>query len=328
MKRVIMFDIDPDEGRIVSAYQQANDGLEFELHTRRLTARNVDMLDGFDAVSVLGSPIDAAVTAALKQRGIGILAGRSIGYDNVDLAAARSDGITVTNVVYSKRSVAEFSLMLILMGLRKATAAARRFAIQDFSLPGLDGRELGRQTVGVIGVGRIGGEVARYCHALGARVIGYDPGPAEYLDCVEYVDLPQLLGQADVIAIHANLTEDNHHMIDAAALAAMKPGVALVNCARGELVDTPALADALESGHVGSAGLDVLEGEWGIYFSDCRLRTIADPTWARLRVLPQVTLTQHIAFYTMDVVEEMVTGALANIEAFLAGRAVPNQVTA
>ena len=327
MKRLIAFNVRPDERRFITAYADSLDDLELVCLADPLTLDTVDRVSGFDGVSTIGSPLDRDLLQALKDRGISHVASRSIGYDNIDVEAAAQVGVHVSNVHYSPGSVAEYALMLILMTLRSANLILRRTDLQDFSIEGDHGRELRNLTVGIIGTGRIGATLATYLGGIGCTVIGYDPYPNPNAP-LEQVSLNELLDRADVISLHAMTTPENHHMLDAAAFARMREGVIIVNCSRGELIDSRALIDALESGKVGGAALDVIEGDEPIFHRDWQLKPVVNEQLQLLRSFPNVIVTPHVAFYTLDVVNEMVTCAVDCMREFWATGTSTHEVTA
>ncbi len=187
------------------------------------------------------------------------------GVDNIDLEAATKAGVVVMNTP-GGNSVAAAELTIAHL-----TALARNLSQANADLR--DGRwerkkymgtELDGKTIGIIGLGRIGREVARRAQGLRMTVLGYDPFVSSRMARdfgIEYAELDDLLGRSDVVSLHVPRTDDTYHMIDAAAIKKMKPGVRIINCARGGLIDEPALLEALESGHVGGAALDVFETE-------------------------------------------------------------------
>lgn len=317
MKKLVAFSVRPDELEFIRSYGDTHTDMEIVTYGEPLTASNLNLVEGFDGVSILGAPVGRDVLMGLHERGIKYVASRSIGFDNIDLEAAKDLGIAVSNVEYSPGSVAEYALMLMLMTLRKAKLIVRRADIQDFSLMGSHGRELRNLTVGIIGTGRIGLRLAQYLSGFGARVLGFDPYPNPQAgDLVEYVSFEQLLEASDVISLHTFSTPENYHMLDEAAFARMKQDVVIVNCSRGELIDSAALIAALESGKVGGAALDVIEGDEPIFHRDWRTRPVVNHHLQVLRSFPTVTVTPHIAFYTLDVVNEMVTCALDSMREF------------
>lgn len=176
------------------------------------------------------------------------------GYDHIDMQAAKDCGIRVGNAPYGPNGVADYAVMLILMSIRNMKRILERTNIQDYTLQGIRGRELSDLTVGVIGTGRIGRTVIRHLSGFGCRILANDPYENEETkQYASYVTLPELWKEADVITLHAPLTEDNFHLIGAETLAQMKDGVVIVNTARGALIDSEALIEGIESGKVGAA---------------------------------------------------------------------------
>ncbi len=214
-------------------------------------------------------------------RGVGVehLSTRSIGLDHIDVRAAEALGITVENVAYAPDGVADFTLMLILMLIRNVQEVVSAADRHDFRLARARGRDLRDLTVGVLGVGNIGTAVVRRLQGFGGRVLACTTG-RDVTAAAEYVSLPHLLAESDVVTLHLPLTADTHHVIGREQLATMKHGAFLVNTGRGALVDTDALVDALESGKLGGAALDVLEGEEGIFYVDRTATTGRPPVAA------------------------------------------------
>ena len=177
--------------------------------------------------------------------------------------------------------------------------------------------------MGVIGTGKIGRIFAEICKGFGMRVLAYDkfPNPESDLD---YVELPELLRQADVISLHCPLTDETRHMIDADAIAQMKPGVVLVNTSRGGLVDTEALIEGLKSHKVGAACLDVYEEEGDLFYEDCSEEIVADDTLVRLISMPNVIVTSHQAFLTKEALSNIAATTVDNLLKFERGEPSPD----
>ena len=267
-------------------------------------------------------PGDAAVALAEH------LAGSEASFAEQMNQRARELGMKVSNVDYPPNGVANFAIMLMLMSLRKAGHILKRGEVQDYSLKGKIGRDISSCTVGVIGTGRIGQTVLKHLSGFGCSLLAYDLYPnQEVKKIAEYVPLETLLAESDVITLHTNATEENHHLLDAAAFAKMKPGVTIVNTARGKLIDSDALLAALESGQVGAAGLDVLENENGLYYYNRMGDVIPNPELAAFRAMPNVILTDHTAFYTYEDVKSMVRGVLESAAAFAEGSPTRHEVT-
>jgi D-3-phosphoglycerate dehydrogenase len=216
-----------------------------------------------------------------------IIARYGIGVDNIDLAAARAANIVVTNVPdYCVEEVAAHTLALILAAVRRLPAAIERGRASTWSLDGLRPiPRLSELTFGVVGLGRIGREVVGLLRPFGGRIVGYDPYAPATPDGVERIEaLDDLLADADVVSLHLPVTAETRGIIDADRLAVLKPTAILVNTSRGALVRTDALAEALRTGAIGGAAVDVLERE------ALDAAAIAD--------LPGAIVTPHMAYYS------------------------------
>jgi D-lactate dehydrogenase len=198
----------------------------------------------------------------------------------------------------------------------------------NFSLDGLLGFDLSGRTAGVVGTGRIGAVVCGILRGFGCRVVAYDVGPSD--ECrrigVEYVALPDLWAQSDIITLHTPLTPETRHLIDAQAIARMTPGVMIVNTGRGALVDTRALIAGLKSGRIGYLGLDVYEEEEQLFFQDLSSHVIQDDVFARLLTFPNVIVTAHQGFFTREALRAIAEVTLDNITAFEQGRPSGNEL--
>jgi D-lactate dehydrogenase len=298
----------------------------------RLTAETAVLAAGFPALcAFVNDQLDGAVLAAVAGAGTRLVALRSAGYNHVDLAAARRLGITVVRVpAYSPHAVAEHTVGLILALDRKLHRAYARVREGNFALDGLLGFDLCRRTVGVVGTGQIGALVARILLGFGCTVLAHDPQPDA--ECarqgVRYVPLEALWAASDVVTLHCPLTEHTRHLVDGAALDAMRPDVMLINTGRGGLVDTRAVIAALKTGRVGALGLDVYEEEAGLFFEDRSSRILQDDVFARLLTFPNVLITGHQGFFTREALEAIAETTLSNVDDVEAGRPCPNAVTA
>lgn len=245
---------------------------------------------------------------ALSRAGVAYISTRSIGCNHLDVTYAASVGITVEGVAYSPDSVADYTLMLILMALRHAKSVLTRADAHDYRLAEMRGRELRDLTVGVVGTGRIGAAVIDRLRAFGCRILAHDTSRKT---AAEYVPLDALLRRSDVVTLHTPLTAQTHHLLDHRRLAEMKDGAVLVNTARGALVDTEALIEALSSSRLGGAALDVVEGEEGSFYADRRGRPI-DDRLARLHGLASVIISPHAAYDTDHALRDIVGNSLIN----------------
>lgn len=278
-------------------------GAEFAVFQCTSEAETIEAVAGAHVVFVNFAPITAAVLRAMAPGATVIRYG--IGYDNVDIEAARSLGIAVANVPdYGSDTVADHTVACLLALLRKLPAYDRAIRTggwcQPSSLGSLPG--FASTTIGLIGLGRIGLAVWRRLRVFGFTCLAHDPyADAAVSDAgLRLVELPELLSKSHAVSLHTPLTPQTHHLINDSTLAQMRRGAVLVNTSRGGLVDHDALADAVERGHIAAAALDVFEPE-------------PLPADSRLRALPQVLFTPHAAFFSDD--------SLANLQRLAAEEA-------
>lgn len=313
-------------------FDQANTARRHELHyiEARLTPSTSPVARGFPAIcAFVNDRLDADVLSDLAAGGTRLIALRSAGFNHVDLDKARELGLTVVRVpAYSPYAVAEHTVALMLALNRKIHRAYARVREGNFVLDGLLGFDMHGRTAGIVGTGKIGTVVARILIGFGCQVIAYDAAPSE--DCralgVAYVPLPELWERSDIITLHAPLTAETRHMIDASAIARMTRGVMIINTGRGALVDTSALIDGLKSGQIGSLGLDVYEEEEHLFFRDLSSTVIQDDVFARLLTFPNVFVTAHQAFFTREALQAISETTLANVSAFEEGRRSGNEL--
>jgi D-specific alpha-keto acid dehydrogenase len=253
---------------------------------------------------------------ALSEAGVTYISTRSVGYNHIDVNYAESVGISVETVAYSPDSVADYTLMLMLMAVRHAKSVIRRAEVHDFRLNDVRGKELRDLTIGVIGTGRIGAAVMDRLRGFGCRMLAHDRRPTT---AAEYLPLDELLQQSDVVTLHTPLNAETHHLLDRRRIEQMKHGAFIINTGRGSLLDTEALVPALESGRVGGAALDVLEGEEGIFYADCRSKPLEDTPLLRLQQLPNVIVSPHTAYYTDHALRDTVENSITNCLRFERG---------
>lgn len=293
-------------------------GIEVKHINQMLSLDNVFETKGYEYVSILGN-CDASkkVLKELKKNGVKFLASRSAGYNNIDLKAAREYKIRVSNATYSPNCVADFTVLLTLMLNRRVKDALLREACDDYSLPLLRGVEMKNLRIGIIGAGRIGRAVIKNFSGFGSDIVAYDIYENdEVKKYAKYVSLDELLRTSDVISLHMPLFKENFHLINKESISKMKDGVKIINTARGELIDTAALIQGLKSKKIAGAGLDVLEGELGIFHKDHRFDGISNENILLLRQMQNVILTGHFAFYTDQAVSDMVECALKSLLSF------------
>lgn len=286
----------------------------------QLNASTVPTAAGSDAVCVfVNDRLDADVLAQLNRQGLRLVVLRCAGFNNVDLRAAAALGLAVGRVPeYSPYAVAEHTAALMLTLNRKTHRAHARVREGNFALEGLLGFDLHGRTVGVVGTGKIGQCFMRIMAGFGCRLLAFDPVPDP--DCqalgARYVGMPELLASSDIISLHCPLTPQTRHLIDAAALAAAKPGAMLINTSRGAVIDTRAVIDALKSGALGSLGIDVYEEEANLFFRDLSAEVIHDDVFARLLTFPNVLVTGHQGFFTADALQAIADTTMANLDSF------------
>ena len=258
--------------------------------------------------------VDAEVLAAAPK--LKIVARAGVGLDNVDVDAATARGVLVVNAPTSNiHSAAEHALALLLSAARQIPAADATLRAHTWKRSSFSGTEIFGKTVGVVGLGRIGQLVAQRLAAFGAHITAYDPYVSQARAAqlgIELLTLDELLGRADFISVHLPKTKETAGLIGKEALAKTKPGVIIVNAARGGLIDEAALADAIESGHVRGAGLDVFSTE------PC--------TDSPLFELPQVVVTPHLGASTAEAQDRAGTDVAASVALALAGEFVPDAV--
>ncbi|MDR2551638.1 MAG: lactate dehydrogenase [Treponema sp.] len=299
-------------------------GLDLDLHREDPSPETAGLAEGCPAISIITTPIDGALLERFYTLGVRFISTRSAGYDHIDRGAAKKLGMRIGNVSYAPDAVSNYTIMLILMTIRNIKHIARLTQAQDFSLRRwVQGRNLNNLTVGIAGTGRIGRQVIKHLGGFGCRILTWDkfapPGPEEVLCGGRRVRWEELLAESDIISLHMPASDDNCHIINAAALAKIKEGAVIINTARGSLIDTAALIDGIESGRIGAAALDVVEDESGLYYKDHRGRVLPHRDIALLRSYPNVIVTPHTAFYTDQSVSDMVENSLKSCMAFLRG---------
>ena len=272
--------------------------------------------------------LDAAIINTLAEKGVKVIALRCAGFNNVDLESAKANGILVCRVpAYSPEAVAEHSVAMLLTLVRKTHKAYNRVREQNFSLNGLMGFNLNGKTVGVIGTGKIGKAFCKIMLGFGCKVIANDPFPDPQLTAlrVNYLSLEELLRQSDIISLHCPLTPENRHLIDAKALGIVKKGVTIINTSRGALLDTPEIIKSLKDGTIGNLGIDVYEQEEHLFFKDLSGTIIDDDVIQRLISFPNVFITEHQAFLTVEALDQIAEITLSSVTSLLLGRKPENE---
>lgn len=300
---------------------------DYSLHffEPRLSLDTVPLTAGFKVICVfVNDNLDKAVVEELSAMGVEMVALRCAGYNNVDLVACQHYNITVARVpAYSPYAVAEHAVALMMALNRRIHRANSRIREGNFSLSGLVGFDMHDKTVGIIGAGKNGKCVLNILAGFGCKLLVYSRTHYEELIeqlGVHFVGLDELLEESDIISLHVPLSPKTHHLIDAAAIEKMKPGVMIINTSRGGVVDSLALLDGLKSGKIGYAGLDVYEEESGYFFEDFSDRVMTDDILARLTTFNNVLITSHQAFLTQEALRNIADTTLANIREFELGK--------
>lgn len=308
-----IYDCGPDEA-VLFQKMAPRFGVRLTITAAPVSEATIDLALGNRCVSVGHKTlITNSTLLALGGAGVTYISTRSIGYNHIDVSYAESIGISVENVAYSPDSVADYTLMLMLMAVRNAKSVIRRADVHDYRLSDVRGKELRDLTVGVVGTGRIGAAVMDRLRGFGCRVVAYDKRSTTSAD---YVRLDELLQRSDIVTLHAPLTTDTRHLLDRQRIGQLKRGAFVINTGRGALLDTEALLSALEDGNLGGAALDVLEGEEGIFYADCRNRAVENKQLLRLQKLPNVIISPHTAYYTEHALSDAVENSITNCRNF------------
>jgi len=328
--KIAFFDSKPyDE----ASFKQTNENFGFDIryYKGHLNKDNVLLTKGADVVCIfVNAVVNAGVIDELVNNGVKLIALRCAGFNNVDLKAAK-DRIKVVRVpAYSPYAVAEHTLALMLTLNRKTHKAYSRTREGNFSLNGLMGFDMFEKTAGIIGTGKIAKILMKILSGIGMKIVAYDLYPdfdfAKQYN-VEYTSLDELYKRSDIISLHCPLTKETEYIIDENSIAKMKDGVMIINTGRGKLIHTHALINGLKSKKIGSAGLDVYEEEGDYFFEDHSNIVMDDDILARLLSFNNVIVTSHQAFFTKEAMKSIAVTTLQNIQDFVDGKALVNEVT-
>lgn len=307
-------------------FDKLNQHYEIVYFENKLNAQTVQLAKGCSAVcAFVNDDIRKEVIDQMVELGIKVLVMRCAGFSNIDFKSAYGRLNILRVPAYSPYAVAEHAMGLLLTLNRKIHKAYNRTRDFNFSIVGLQGIDLHGKTVGVVGTGKIGQVFIDICRGFGMKILAYDVFPNPKLE-VTYVDLPTLFKESDIISLHCPLTADNHHLFNAHTFKQMKSGVFIINTSRGALIDSEALLDALNSGKVRGAGLDVYEEEADLFFEDNSDKLIQDQCLSILVTRPNVLLTSHQAFLTEEALENIAAVTLTNLDDFFAGKELKNEI--
>ena len=313
--RIAFFDTKPYDIPSFERYGEEK-GIHFHFFQTRLGEDTVSLARGFDGVCVfVNDVISPPVIDFLEKEGVGAVALRCAGYNNVDLPYAFGK-IHVFHVpAYSPHAVAEHAMALLLTSIRRTHKAFARTREFNFSLRDLVGMDLYGKTVGIIGTGRIGMAFAKICLGFGMKVLGFDKFPSNNAP-FPYRGLDELFKESDILSLHCPLTEETRHLIDRKAIDKMKKGMVLVNTSRGALIDASALLSGIKERKIGAACLDVYEEETDLFFEDRSGHILDDDTLARLISMPNVLITSHQGFLTVEALDAIARVTTENLVSF------------
>lgn len=284
--------------------------VEIKIIEQMISIENASMTKGYSCISVNHkSQITNEILCELKKYGVKYISTRSVGFNHIDLFSAKRNGIVAENVIYSSDSIADFTVMLILMYLRNMKTSLKNTSNLDFRINEICGKEIRDMTIGIIGTGRIGMNVIRRLEGFGCNIIAFDN---YHQPNIKYVPLDELLKKSDIITLHIPLCKDTYHFLSKSKIAKMKSNSLIVNTARGGLIDTKELVEALEYQKIGGAALDVIENEEGIFYNDCRNKKIENDYLLRLQGMDNVLITPHSAYYTNHSLNDIVEKTIKN----------------
>ena len=328
--KVLVYSTKDFELEALKNSNQGNHSLTFV--TEALNATTAVLAAGHDAISIFsGDDASQVVLEILKQMGVKYISLRSAGFNNVSLSSANRLGLKVANAPdYSPHAISEHTVCLLLALTRKLVTAHEQVQRYNFLQNNLLGTNLNRKTVGVIGTGRIGSLLVRLFHAFGCKVLANDLVINHYLENqfdVAYVGLNELCSKADIISINVPLNDDTHYMFNKSLFDRMKQGALIVNTARGGIVHTADLLQALKSGRVAGYATDVYETEKGLFFKDHGAQGIHDEQLKELLRLPNVLLTPHQAFVTKEAIANIAEITLHNLNCWQDSTTPENSLT-
>lgn len=327
--RLLIFGSTLQEQNIVKEYLDES-GLEVEFTEGILDIYSISKVKGFEAVWIMtNSQIGEKEAKVLKEHGVKYIVTRSTGYDHLDLAALKTHGIKAANVPsYSPNAISEYTILLLLMALRKMKRTQSMVKNLDYGVNGICGREIRMLTIGVVGTGTIGSLTVQALHGFGAKVVAHSRTEREELSqLVEYVSLEELYRKADVIILHCPLQESNYHMINRESIQKCKDGVVIINTSRGGLVDCDAILEGIDAGKISSFALDVYENEDELIRNSYTLETHPDKKFVKLCEREEVVYTPHTSFYTDQAVKEIIKISIDNAKEYVKNDFCMNELT-
>jgi len=327
--KIVFFDAKPYD---IDSFDAINSdfGFQIKYYKNHLNPDTVKLAEGSDVVCpFVNDPITAEVIQQLLKYRIPLIALRSAGYNNVDLAAAYGNIHVVRVPAYSPYAIAEHAVALIMALNRKTHRAFYRIRDNNFTITGLKGFDMYGKTAGVIGTGKIGKVLINILKGFGMNVLAYDVFPDEkYAEQVgfKYVSLDDLYRNSDIISLNCPLNKSTYHLISRESITKMKDGVMIINTGRGHLIDTKALIEGLKKNKIGAAGLDVYEEESEFFFEDFSNQIIDDDVLARLMTFSNVLITSHQGFFTREALENIARTTLQNVKDYFEDQPLINEI--
>lgn len=327
--KILFFDIKSYDKEFFKKYGE-NYNFEMKFLKNKLTEETVHLTKGYEIVCAFANDtINKKVVDTLAENGVKLLAMRCAGYNNVCIPEIKNRFKVVRVPAYSPYSIAEYTIGMILSLSRRIHKAYVRTREGNFSINGLMGYDLHGKTVGVIGAGKIAQILIKIVKSFGTKVIAYDPYP-NYEKAKElgfkFVDLDTLYKNSDIISLNCPLTDETKHIINHNSIKKMKNGVMIVNTGRGLLIDSVDLLEGLKEKKIGAAALDVYEEEANYFFEDKSSEVIEDDILGRLLSCHNVLITSHQAYFTQEAIESITKTTLNNIQEFLDGKDLINEV--
>nr|WP_321413273.1 2-hydroxyacid dehydrogenase [uncultured Allomuricauda sp.] len=316
----------------VKNLEKANNGRhKIKFVPEALDSTTAVMAAGYDAVCLFSND-DASlvVLEILQDLGVKYITLRSTGYNNLSVKSAKRIGLKVAYAPeYSPHAIAEHAVGILLALDRKLVRAHNQVKNYNFSLDHLVGSDVNGKTVGIFGTGRIGSILVGIFHAFGCNIVAHDLERNPYLENhygVQYLPLEELCRKSDIVSINTPLNYNTHHIFNKTLLMAMKPGAILINTARGGIVKTENVLDALKNGELGGYATDVYEHERGIFFTDHSKNGITDELLEELIALPNVLLTPHQAFATKEALVRIAETTIHNLDCWEEGKTNTNEL--
>ncbi|WP_299431315.1 2-hydroxyacid dehydrogenase [uncultured Aquimarina sp.] len=298
----------------------------------RLTSKTAMLSLGFNAVSIFSADdVSSKVLELLYDFGVQYIAIRAAGYDNIHLKTAQKLGIKVANVPeYSPNAIAEHAVTLLLALNRKVILSNQQVSNYNFSLSNLVGFDVNNKTVGIIGTGKIGKVLAKILYGFGCKIIANDIYEdqkfAKQYD-INYAELSELCQKSDIIMLSVPLNSHTHYMINSDLIRLMKREVFIINIARGAVVNTSELLEALKWNRIAAYGADVYEYEHSLFFYDRSKTKPDDQLLQQLIDLPNVLITPHQAFATKEALTNIAETTIYNINCWQQNKASKNELT-